>query len=311
MPDTPAAPLPEPISAADPKLKLVDSIKDALRTLPAYFASTTTIEGLEAGDLFSLNTVLGGAIEVQVVETLNRIRGVWDPDEEWTEYRFERSAQTFPDVRLISRQGGTINCAVGIELKGWYLLAKEKEPSFRYAVTPDACAVHDLLVVVPWHLKNVLSGTPVVKEPLILQARYAALYRNHWWQHVRNTTLDTTIVHPAGASPYPDAKAEISDKPAADGGGNFGRVARIGLMDDWTTLAVSQRVVGISAQHWIDFLKAYAETSDPDQVATRVAALVERTVKAAKKARAPLTEADAERLHELMTELARFFDTTT
>ena len=39
---------------------------------------------------------------------------------------------------------------MGIELKGWYVLAKEKEPSFRYKVTPAVCAPADLLVVVPW-----------------------------------------------------------------------------------------------------------------------------------------------------------------
>ncbi len=51
-----------------------------MRALPAYFASVTAIEGLQATDLFTLNTVLDATIEVQVVETLNRIRDVWDPD---------------------------------------------------------------------------------------------------------------------------------------------------------------------------------------------------------------------------------------
>ena len=29
---------------------------------------------------------------------------------------------------------------MGIELKGWYVLAKEREPSFRQKVTPAACS---------------------------------------------------------------------------------------------------------------------------------------------------------------------------
>jgi hypothetical protein len=49
---------------------------------------------------------------------------------------------------------------MGIELKGWYVLAKEKEPSFRYKVTLTVCAPADLLVVVPWALSNVISGRP-------------------------------------------------------------------------------------------------------------------------------------------------------
>ena len=71
-------------------------------------------------------------------------------------------------------QDGAVDVALGIELKGWYLLSKEREPSFRYTVTPSACAPQDLLVVVPWHLKNVLSGEPVVYEPYIEQAHYVA-----------------------------------------------------------------------------------------------------------------------------------------
>ncbi|MGH2410505.1 MAG: hypothetical protein ACRDGS_09075, partial [Chloroflexota bacterium] len=87
---------------------------------------------------------------------------MWDPDDEWVEFRFERRSQSFPDVRLISRTGGSIVTAIGVELKGWYLLAKESEPSFRYKVTPMACGPLDLLVIVPWRLKNILSGSPII-----------------------------------------------------------------------------------------------------------------------------------------------------
>lgn len=103
-------------------------------------------------------------------------------------HRFVRSSQTFPDVRLVAQNGdGSEDIAMGIELKGWYLLSKERIPSFRYTVTPRACALQDLLVVVPWHLRNVLSGEPIVHEPYIEQARYAAEYRNWWWTNEEAT----------------------------------------------------------------------------------------------------------------------------
>ena len=147
---------------------LVSNVRDAISALPVYFRTATRIEGLDGGELFNLSAVLGSAIEVQVVETLNRIREVWDPDDRWPRHRFVRSAQTFPDVRLLAHgRDGTAEIALGIELKGWYLLSREREPSFRYTVAPTACAPQDLLVVVPWHLKNVLSGEPVVHEPYI------------------------------------------------------------------------------------------------------------------------------------------------
>jgi len=120
-----APPDPTPIPADDPQsVKLLDNVKEALRSIGVYFDSSTHIEGLEASDLFNLSSVLGSSIEVQVVDTLNRIRKVWDPDKEWPEHKFERSSQTFPDVRLVARTGGALSIVLGIELKGWYVLAK-------------------------------------------------------------------------------------------------------------------------------------------------------------------------------------------
>lgn len=95
-------------------------------------------------------------------------------------YSFERQAQTFPDVRLVSVGGSEIDIALGIELKGWYLLAKEGMPSLRLTVNPAACAPHDLVAVVPWYLSNVLSGVPTVLMPWIHRAGSAAEHRNHW-----------------------------------------------------------------------------------------------------------------------------------
>ena len=248
---------------------LVRNVTDAVRALPVYFRTATRIEGLDGGELFNLSAVLGSAIEVQVVETLNRIREVWDPDDRRPRHRFVRSAQTFPDVRLLAHcQDGAVDVALGIELKGWYLLSKEREPSFRYTVTPSACAPQDLLVVVPWHLKNVLSGEPVVYEPYIEQARYVAESRNWWWTNVRETSdsPDQRQVNPPNeeVGPYPAPKTRIADRPVKDGGNNFGRVARLaGLMDEYTSSLRAQRIAGIPADHWILFFKRHAEAKDP------------------------------------------------
>ena len=223
--------------------------------LPGYFNSTTNIEGIDASDLFALNTMLGTTIEVQVVRTLNRIRDVWDPNDEWPLYRFDRQAQTFPDVLLRKQlDDGDFDVALGIELKGWYVLAKEAQPSFRYTVTPKACTEWDLLAVVPWHLSNVLAGIPRVDSPGLWSAKYAAEYRNYWWQNVRRSRSNTDIVSPAVEAPY-QQRNHTSDKPAYDGGGNFGRIARIGVMNDWTDDILSHPLAGIPAQRWIEFLR--------------------------------------------------------
>ena len=253
----------------DERGTLVRNVRDAISALPVYFRTATRIEGLDGGELFNLSAVLGSAIEVQVVETLNRIREVWDPDDRWSRHWFVRSAQTFPDVRLQAQgRDGAFDIALGIELKGWYLLSKEREPSFRYTVTPSACAPQDLLVVVPWHLKNVLSGEPVVYEPYIEQARYVAEFRNWWWANIRETNdaLDQRQVNPPDEEvrPYPAPKTRTADRPVKDGGNNFGRVARLaGLMDDYTRSLRAQRIAGIPADHWILFFKRHAEAQDP------------------------------------------------
>ena len=244
----------------------MERVKEAILALPGYFDSHTSIEGVAATDLFALNTVLGATIEVQVVRTLNRMRDVWDPMDDWPLYRFERQAQTFPDVLLRKTTGtGEHEVAMGLELKGWYMLAKEREPSFRYTVTPDACTDWDLLVVVPWHLSNVLAGTPLVESPGVWSARYAAEYRNHWWQHLRGTEMDRSIASPEGVAPY-KGRENTSDKPAYDSGGNFGRIARTRIMDEWIADVRFKPLAGIPARDWIEFLRRYADDSDPHAI---------------------------------------------
>jgi len=99
-------------------------------------------------------------------------------------YGFERKPQIFSDVVLkASAPDLKPNVILGIELKGWYILAKEKEPSFRYKVSPSVCAPADLLVVVPWALSHVISGAPIVFEPFAMSARHAAEYRNWYWKY--------------------------------------------------------------------------------------------------------------------------------
>jgi hypothetical protein len=159
----------------------------------------------------------------------------------------------------------------GIAIKGWYLLTKEKVPTFRYKVTPDACSVFDLLVVVPWHLNNVLSGRPVVAEPFTINAKYAAMARNHYWSVMRGSSADKGIASPEGVGPYPRAGTEISDRPNRDGGGNFGRIARVeGLMDDYVASTLQTAIAGVPARYWIDFFAAFVDSRTDEDIGAAV-----------------------------------------
>ena len=238
--------------------RLYRRVIDALYAVPAHFSSRTVIEGLVATDVQTLSTVLGATIEEQVVSTLNQMRPVWDPGEQYQRFSFQRQAQVFPDVLLKSDTNGQ-EIILGIELKGWYLLAKERVPNFRFTTTSDACAEADLIVAVPWSLTNVLSGTPVAYKPFVAQAKYAAEYRNYWWTEVRNTKTDSTIAIPTNVKPYPSKSAQVSDRPRSDRGGNFGRLARTGLMNGYIEEMLNIGLSGIPAGEWIDFLRRFEQ----------------------------------------------------
>ena len=236
-------------------------VRESIFALPLYFRSETGLSGLSATDIFTLNAALGATIEDNVVKTLNEMRSVWDPDGEYKLYGFVRQAQTFPDVllRRYSSHDAEPDIILGIELKGWYVLAKEAEPSFRFQVTPSACALQDMLMVVPWALSDVISGSPQVFAPFVMSARYAAAYRNYHWQNLRKTKLSTGIIVPTGVAPYPAKADQIADKPVSDSGGNFGRVSRTGIMDDYLEEVGRVGLRGIQMKHWRLFFKLFQE----------------------------------------------------
>jgi len=223
-----------------------------------------------------LNSALGATIEDQVVGALNVNRSVWDPDGAYALFSFVRQPQTFPDV-VLRDPGAEPTIIMGIELKGWYLLSKEGEPSFRYTVTPGACAPADLLVVVPWALRNVLSGKPRAFDPYVIPARHAAELRNHHWAHKRKTEGDPGIRPPAGPiRPYPAKTDQISDVPAYDRGGNFGRYARTGIMDEYLEATLSKAVCGIPGKAWLDFFRIFTESSGEANIRKRIEGLRKR-----------------------------------
>ncbi len=280
---------------------LYTNVREALATLPVYFRTETHIAGVMATDLHTLNNVLGATIEEQVVRTLNLIRTTWDPEGRYALYSFVRQPQTFPDVRLRKATGD--DTLMGLELKGWYLLAKEAEPSLRFQVTRAACGKQDLIVVVPWVLGNVISGSPMLFEPFIESARYAAEFRNYHWQRVRRTTQDSSIENPADARPYPSKADQISDKPRSDSGGNFGRLARTGMMDEYMSKLNDVPLCGIKAAFWREFLKAFQESTTDAEAHAALERLRRRVIETTDLP-APKSEAAL----AIMVELERLLD---
>lgn len=254
-----------------PHLNLYRDVKSALYALPGLFTSPLNIVGINATDLFSLNSALGTAIENSVVDSLNVLRRVWDPAGRYDKYTFVRQSQVFPDVLLRTDDPATTEPIImGIELKGWFILSKEGEPSFRHKASPNACAPQDLLAVFPWGLSEVISGSPRLFEPFVEEARYAAERRNYYWEFERTTTGTTAKVNLATALPYPQKSAKYNDEPVSDSGRNFGRLARSRVMDEFIERVLSAKVSGVPSKHWISFFEVFSETPSDITIATRL-----------------------------------------
>jgi hypothetical protein len=202
------------------------------------------------------------------------LRNLWDPEGKYEIYSFVRQAQVFPDVRLQTTAPGIAESErilMGIELKGWFLLAKEGEPSFRYRASSLVCAAQDLLVVFPWGLDEVISGAPRLLPPLVEEARYAAEHRNYYWEVTRGATGPTSKVKlSAVKKPYPSKGDKFNDEPVSDSGGNFGRVARGGFMTNFIDSLLQQPISGIPALYWQMFLRIFAEGVEGDQIERRL-----------------------------------------
>lgn len=255
-------------------------VKDALYALPAHFKSETIITGIHATDLQTLNSPVSTAIEDQVVGTLNAMRKVWDPQDQYSAYGFYRQSQTFPDVVLKRHaHAGPGEIILGIELKGWYLLAKEAVPSLRFVANRNACADADLICIVPWALSNTISGSPRAYAPWVESAKYAADFRTYYWQHTRQTTADRGISFANDAKPYPSKSSQIADVPAEDNGDNFGRIARTRMMDAFIEEALDQPLSGIPARYWLGFFKAFKDNATRTEIEDEIRRLQDRIAK--------------------------------
>ena len=116
-------------------------------------------------------------------------------------------------------------------------------------------------------------------EPFVESARFAADFRNYHWRHIRKTDADIAIDAPAGAHPYPSKANQILDKPRSDGGGNFGRLARTGMMDAYMSKLNEIPLCGIKTVFWRDFLKAFQESTTDVQARSALERLRRRVSK--------------------------------
>ncbi len=261
-----------------PHFALWQRVNALFFALPNYFQTELTVRGINVTEIFAVGAAFAAVVESQVVSILNGLRNIWDPENNYPNHGFTRQAQTFPDVLLRNLEDES-DIIFGIELKSWYVLSKEGEPSFRYQVTPTACAPADLIVIIPWILSDVISGNPRLLTPFRESANYAAEYRNYRWQTSRLQRAENPRINPPppeNRHPYPSSKQQASDEAADDKGNNFGRLARSGILDEYVSATKSQQYLGIKLAHWITFFKAITETGTDSQIDSHLSQLREQ-----------------------------------
>ena len=266
------------LDISDHRAILIDRLRNvAFPSLPAECSIENKYSGILATDLFSLNTLLGSMIESKVVHFLNSHRYLWD-NGEWNEYHFVRSNESFPDVRLVKTTDARC-VAMGIELKSWFILSREGEPSFRYRTASEACDKGDLLCIIPWYLSDAVCGNPVLTTPWVFSAKAASEATKRYWVYERQTDKPLTLEErrletPLGVRPYMEnARDKTNYKPFNDGGNNFGRLARTGIMSDFVNETLMTDILGIPANNWRLFLKAHTDSNSIQDIQKKIASI--------------------------------------
>lgn len=259
----------------DYRYGLIERLKNKVfPSLPSDCPIENRYSGIMATDLFSLNTLLGSMIENKVVQFLNSHRPLWD-DGKWNEYHFIRSSESFPDVRLV-KVNQPNNIVLGIELKSWFILSKEGEPSFRYKTASEACDQGDLLCIIPWYLSDAVCGNPILLSPWVFSAKAAAEATKRYWLYERQTDKPFTLKErelevPTDCKPYMlNARDKTNYKPANDGGNNFGRLARTGIMTNFVEETLQTDILGIPANNWRLFLKAHTDSHSLSDIQRKI-----------------------------------------
>ena len=259
------------------------------------------LPNIPASDLHAANTLLGAAIEEHIPVALNLIRQVWDPKGDYADCLFRRQPQTFPDVPFRRETGAGSETLFGIEVKSWYVLAKEQEPSFRFYINRDFCHPADLCAVYPWALSSGVSGTPKLFRPLVIGARKAARLREESWVAKAQNDEWRLINKPEGEKRFrPTREDRINDSSLRDAGNNMGRIARTGVWDlEIRRLMREEQISGIPIAAWHAFLGSFREGRTLDEVLGSICAIATRYAGVSAQARTNALHKIAEGLSEL------------
>lgn len=252
---------------------LWERVREALFALPAYFRIDAGLPAIPATDLHAANTLLGAVIEESIPRTLNQLRTLWDANRQFSDWEFHRQPQTFPDVVLRRVSASGVEALFGIEIKSWYALSKEEEPSFRFNVNRHFCHPADMVAIYPWALDAAVAGKPTLFRPLVSGARKAARVREESWLQKAQDAEWRKIEQPVASEArfHPTREDRINDTSPRDRGNNMGRLARTGIWKvEIEQLMAQERISGIPLKAWQTFLSAFSERTSFDEAIEKI-----------------------------------------
>jgi hypothetical protein len=122
------------------------------------------------------NNYVGQGIEELIGTQLNGpLRSLWTDN---TNLVFIRNAVQFPDLYLIHREEKRI--LLSIEIKSWFVFSGD-DITARFEAAPNIIKEGSLLVLFPWHMTDLVFGTPLLLEPYIGDAKALAERRDNIW----------------------------------------------------------------------------------------------------------------------------------
>jgi hypothetical protein len=122
------------------------------------------------------NNYVGQGIEELIGTQLNGpLRHHWT---DTSSLVFIRNAVQFPDLYLIHREEKRI--LLSVEIKSWFVFSGD-DITARFEAAPNVIKEGSLLVLFPWHMTDLVFGTPILLEPYIGDAKALAERRDNIW----------------------------------------------------------------------------------------------------------------------------------
>ncbi len=126
--------------------------------------------------LNQFNNYVGQGIEELIGVQLNgALRDLWADDPNLV---FFRNAVQFPDLYLIHKEQKRI--LLSIEVKSWFVFSGD-DITARFEVAPSVIKDGSLIVLFPWHMTDLVFGTPILLRPYIGDAKALAERRDQIW----------------------------------------------------------------------------------------------------------------------------------